>query len=562
MNILFVLYGDFTTNSAVHLTLHARELNRLGHSCAVAVPSNLESIIQCPEASFQPVLYADVLIAPESVFPDGRSADIVHAWTPRENIRRFVTSYMALRPTPLIVYLEDHEFWISCRALGYDEFTVVRQTEQRISECLPDSLSHPFRYQSFIGLADAVVLIQDKLNIDVPPWVYSATVMPGVDLDFFSPQVANSQLRKQYGIAENEKVIVYPGGLNGFTKPAIETLCFAVGLINSQGYPCRLLRTGPYALDFLHQLPPEVTAAINDLGVLPRSELPDLLALADVFVQPGKIDPFEDLRLPGKLPELLAMGRPVVMPDVNIAHLFADGVNAVLTRTGTAEEIAKKCIDLFSDSQQAEKIGQAGRLFAEKYFDLEIQARKLANVYKIACENYDPMIAREIWQIMDKNSPVTLLLARKLKLMADRKSNKSNSEVSGLLKEYARYIGLIQFRLDGLDVVIGERDLQINELNGKIDNLNQSLILARESTSWRLMSKIKLISSKLLRIKVVLKGLSNALSMCGGYQELSRQILSAYKNEGIVGIKRRVFLSAAPDTSPTVIRAIWNDYRK
>jgi len=439
---------------------------------------------------------------------------------------------------------------------------VVRQTEQRISECLPDSLSHPFRYQSFIGLADAVVLIQDKLNIDVPPWVYSATVMPGVDLDFFSPQVANSQLRKQYGIAENEKVIVYPGGLNGFTKPAIETLCFAVGLINSQGYPCRLLRTGPYALDFLHQLPPEVTAAINDLGVLPRSELPDLLALADVFVQPGKIDPFEDLRLPGKLPELLAMGRPVVMPDVNIAHLFADGVNAVLTRTGTAEEIAKKCIDLFSDSQQAEKIGQAGRLFAEKYFDLEIQARKLANVYKIACENYDPMIAREIWQIMDKNSPVTLLLARKLKLMADRKSNKSNSEVSGLLKEYARYIGLIQFRLDGLDVVIGERDLQINELNGKIDNLNQSLILARESTSWRLMSKIKLISSKLLRIKVVLKGLSNALSMCGGYQELSRQILSAYKNEGIVGIKRRVFLSAAPDTSPTVIRAIWNDYRK
>ena len=212
LNILFVLYGDFTTNSAVHLTLHAHELHRLGHSCAVAVPSNLETIIQFPDALFRPVLYTDVLIAPESVFPDGRSADVLHAWHPRENVRRFVTAYMAVRPTPLVVYLEDHESWISCRALGYDEFTVLRQTEQKISECLPDSLSHPFRYDSFIGLADAVVLIQDKLKLDVPPWFYSSTVMPGVDLELFSPRAANPLLRKQYGVTENERVIGYPAG--------------------------------------------------------------------------------------------------------------------------------------------------------------------------------------------------------------------------------------------------------------------------------------------------------------------------------------------------------------
>ena len=92
------------------------------------------------------------------------------------------------------------------------------------------------------------------------------------------------------------------------------------------------------------------------------------MALADVFVQPGKIDPFEDLRLPGKVPEFLAMGRPVLMPDVNISHLFKDGVDAVFLRTGSAEEIALKCIDLFSDPQQAGRIGRAGRLLAEKYF--------------------------------------------------------------------------------------------------------------------------------------------------------------------------------------------------
>ena len=36
MNILFVLYGDFTSNSAYPLALYARELHRSGHSCVVA----------------------------------------------------------------------------------------------------------------------------------------------------------------------------------------------------------------------------------------------------------------------------------------------------------------------------------------------------------------------------------------------------------------------------------------------------------------------------------------------------------------------------------------------
>jgi glycosyltransferase involved in cell wall biosynthesis len=419
---------------------------------------------------------------------------------------------MSKHPTPLVVYLEDHESWISYRVLGYDKVTLTQQTEQNISDLLPDDKSHPFRYESFIGLADAVVLIQDKLNADVPSWVYCATVMPSVDLDFFSPRAANSLLRKQYGVADNERVIVYPGGLNGFTRPAIETLCQAVGLINSQGFPCRLLRTGPFPLDFLDQLPSETVAAINDLGVIPRNELPDLLALADVFVQPGKIDPFEDLRLPGKLPELLAMGRPVIMPDVNIAHLFKDGIDVVLTQTGSAEEIAEKCVALFSDPQQAENIGKAGRLFAESYFEIKTQAEKLVNVYKIACENFNPAIAKEIWQIADKNTPVTLLLARKLKLLAD---TNLCVEAPKILKQHANYIELIQQRISGLEItitgltqVVAERDEQITNLNREvavrdeqISRLNGVIDETLGSTSWRLTRPVRYVGHQLLKMK-------------------------------------------------------------
>ena len=96
MNILFVLYGDFSCNSANPLVLYARELHLAGHSSAVAVPSKLETVSQHPNPSFRPLLYRDVLAKPESAFPDGRPADVIHAWTPREVVRHFVTSYMAI----------------------------------------------------------------------------------------------------------------------------------------------------------------------------------------------------------------------------------------------------------------------------------------------------------------------------------------------------------------------------------------------------------------------------------------------------------------------------------
>jgi len=61
MNILFVLYGDFTSNSANPLVLYARELRSRGHTCAIAVPANLESVSLHENPAFVPVLYGDAL---------------------------------------------------------------------------------------------------------------------------------------------------------------------------------------------------------------------------------------------------------------------------------------------------------------------------------------------------------------------------------------------------------------------------------------------------------------------------------------------------------------------
>ena len=512
MNILFVLYGDFMSNSANPLALYARELQAVGHSCAIAVPTNLEeSVKQYEDRAFLPVLYGDVLAAPDSVFPDGRPADVIHACTPREIVREFITSYMARRPAPLVIYLEDNEGWISSQALNVANAS--RLTEKEVSERLPKSVSHPFRYDSFIGLADAVAVIQDKLKSEVPPWVHCETVMLGVDLDFFSPRPPDPSLRTQYGVHGDERVIAYHGGLDHFKRPAIETLCRAVGMINRQGYPCRLLRTGIRPLDFVDQLPPENRSKINDLGLLPKSELPNILALADVFVQPGKIDPFEDLRLPGKVPEFLAMARPVVMPDVNIAHLFTDGVDAVLLRMGSAEEIADKCIGLFSDPEKADAIGRAGRLLAEKYFDVRSQACRLEGVYKTACNNFNPAIASKVWQEEGQGSPVTLLLARKLRLLADLCGSHCGFEVVEMVRTHEKYMEQLHQRVKGLETSIEERDALVASL------LN--------SLSWKITRPLRVMSSLVRTIK---RG--------GGLKNTFKKAIRLCRREGLAGIRR------------------------
>src|SRR4051812_17824505 len=125
-------------------------------------------------------------------------------------------------PTPLAMYLEDNESWISTCAMGFDDATLFRHTEKENADKLRNDLSHPFRYDSFIGLADAAAVILDQLKVKVPPWVHCETVMIGVDLEFFSPRARDLSMRAKYGVSESEKVIVYHGGLNEFVRPAIE----------------------------------------------------------------------------------------------------------------------------------------------------------------------------------------------------------------------------------------------------------------------------------------------------------------------------------------------------
>lgn len=447
MRILFVLYGDLSTNTFGPLSLFARQLHKLGHECIVAIPDAPSDNTISNDAGFRVIGYKDIFRLNGLIFNNGVSADIIHACTPRIGVYQFVKEYMNRWPTALAIYLEDNEKWISQNYLGIDDEALLAIDDSELYLKLPSVLSHPFDYQYFISLADSVILIQQKLSIEVPSYIPINVIPWGVDLTIFHPDVEPStKWGQQFLIKPDEKVIVYHGGLNGFTHSAMLDLCRAVVLINESGVKCKLIRSGVNPINFWDELPPNARNSIFEAGVVEKQELPSILALADLYVQPGKIDSFEDLRLPSKLPEFLSMGKPVIMPNVNIANLFKDGTDVTLLKNGDPQEIANACLSIFESPSKSIILGKNARIFAEKYFDLKTQTSNLETCYIETIANFNIENTKVIWKCVRLSCLFDGAMKR-IDLLAKDSAN----DYLSLVKQASKWASEIHSRLFALN---------------------------------------------------------------------------------------------------------------
>ena len=382
MNILFVNYGDFRTNSLNHIAGFANTLCAAGHACVVAVPSSPETISAICDPLFIPATYAAALAKP-GLFPDARPADIIHAWTPREGVRKFVLAYQRLltNPARVIIHLEDNERYL-IEAYTGKPFSELRTASPHDTDrWLVDGLPHPLRHESFLRVADGITHIVDRLKEHVPAGIPTQLLPPPVDFNLYRPTAPDAALRLKLGLRPKEKILVFTGSNTFANEPELRELYLAVALLNQRGTPTRLIRTGFNSPTFLASLAFDYRAFVLDLGFVEKSKLPQLLALADVLVQPGRAGAFNDFRLPSKLPEFLAAGKPVVLPPTNLALLMQDGREAVFLKTGAPEEIAATCQRLFTDPKLCATLGQNAAAFARRHFDSAANTRALAAFY-------------------------------------------------------------------------------------------------------------------------------------------------------------------------------------
>ncbi len=383
MNVAFVNYHDFSSNSAIHISRLADELVRAGDGCIVVVPGNTATIDLVGGHSFQAL---DFHAAKEGGlrFADGGPPALVHAWTPREAVRELTEELAARYRCPYFVHLEDNEDVVTANSIGVTVAQLRGASNGEFDGSISPTLSHPRRMRRFLAGAAGLTVIVDRLLEFRPDGVPAEVIWPAFEPSLFTPDPADPELRASLGIEDGEAVLVYPGNAHTSNAAEMRSLYLAVAAVNRAGRPLRLVRLGR---DFVRFVEPElgpVNEHVIRVPLQPRREVGRHMRLADVLVQPGRADEFNDYRFPSKLTEFLATGRPVVLPPANIGRFLEDGTECVLLRRGDALEIAEVVERLLADDGLRARLGEGARAFAERSFSWETSAEKLRRFYERA----------------------------------------------------------------------------------------------------------------------------------------------------------------------------------
>jgi glycosyltransferase involved in cell wall biosynthesis len=381
MNILYVSHCDVTGHSAIHVMRTALALRNSGVDSAIAFPKDPHSTTSLPDSDSR-LLYHQEAERDGVLFANGRGPDLVHAWTPREHVRKLTEILAERYSCRYLVHLEDNEDAITADELGQFDFNEYSRLPVRLlDEIVRPTRLHPRRARDFLSRAAGITALIDRLLEFKPVGLPAAVFWPGFDESFLDRH-DSAETRAELGIKNDEAVLVYNGNIHHSNHREVTNLIVAAGILNRRRGKVRLIKTGAN-----HAAKDIVAAAIEDgfmidLGFVPRERLPFILDLADVLVQPGRPGRFNDYRFPSKVPEFLATGKAVILPATNIGRELTDGLNCKLLHRGDPIEIADAVEELLDDPERRDQMGQAGKLFAIRNLDWSKNVKPIADLYR------------------------------------------------------------------------------------------------------------------------------------------------------------------------------------
>ncbi|OYT99300.1 MAG: glycoside hydrolase [Burkholderiales bacterium PBB1] len=184
-----------------------------------------------------------------------------------------------------------------------------------------------------------------------------SVVARGVDTVRFSPAKRSTELRRQWGVRDDDMVVMCVGRLAPEKNLG--------DLVSAYGAMCRIrprtrlviVGDGPER-SALKVACPEAILAGSRTG----EELPVHYASADAFVFPSLTETFGNVT-----PEAMASGLPVLAYDyAAAAQLIVSGDNGLLAPCGDAREFIRQAERLLADPQHARHMGAAARASAER----------------------------------------------------------------------------------------------------------------------------------------------------------------------------------------------------
>ncbi|GAB7020489.1 glycosyltransferase [Halostagnicola bangensis] len=117
-------------------------------------------------------------------------------------------------------------------------------------------------------------------------------------------------------------------------------------------------------------------SSVRFLGM--RDDVPELLALLDIFVFPSHFE-----GLPGALLEAMAAGLPIVCTPVDgNSELIVDGESGLFVTVKSPDQISGRLIALLEDIDKREQLAEGAQKRAETNFTLQSMASEFSQLYE------------------------------------------------------------------------------------------------------------------------------------------------------------------------------------
>jgi glycosyltransferase involved in cell wall biosynthesis len=204
------------------------------------------------------------------------------------------------------------------------------------------------------------------------------TVVPnGVDLSCFNGSIDVSIMREELGIGD-KPLVVTASRLIKRKSPGLLISTFARVLQVVPDAKLVIAGSGREEDNLSRQVESlNIKDSVFMVGGLAREKVAQLMAAADVFALPSKVESFGLALL-----EASAAGVPVVCSNAGgAAEVFQDGFNALLYPPGDDNAMAKAIIRLLQDKELAKKISANAVATAGK-FTWEMAAERTLRVYE------------------------------------------------------------------------------------------------------------------------------------------------------------------------------------
>jgi glycosyltransferase involved in cell wall biosynthesis/peptidoglycan/xylan/chitin deacetylase (PgdA/CDA1 family) len=330
--------------------------------------------------------------------PENRLARLlVYVWAVCNLTARLARLRQARRSTLVYLYLQDGllNLYIGClcRLLG---LAIVQELcEWPIGEPSTCSVCTRFLYRKriFKLAAGALVISKEIENrvrqrcaqADLPLLIHRLPVL--VDTQRFA---AVSPMAD--GPDPRDPSFLYCGTW----RKDVYFLIRAFSRVRQQGCRCKLKIVGGCVADSgreILQYAREKGLTSEDLvlaGTVDEATLQASYKTATALLMPLWNDDRSVTRLPNKLGEYLASGRPVVASNIgDLTELLADNQSAYLAKPGDEHDFAGRMIAVLEDPDRAQSIGAAGRRVCVAHLDYRAHVSGLADFFLHCLADYN-----------------------------------------------------------------------------------------------------------------------------------------------------------------------------